>query len=168
MKAVLALSTLGGLLALSALGAHDGRAQIIPGTVAPTGAPSVPAGRAAASPTTTTTTIPAAPATLGGGPAGSPPAPGGSAGKTIRLGNPRPSVPQPEEDPGDMPPSGDDEPAAAPSHDGLGQVPDDGGQEHWAVDPIPHDAVEDPGDAADGDAMDDYGEEWDEGDDAEE
>jgi hypothetical protein len=63
-----------------------------------------------------------------------------------------------------MPPSGEDEPAAAPSQDEMGHAPEGGGQEHWPVDQVPQGAVEDPGDVDDGDAIDEYEEEWDGGD----
>jgi hypothetical protein len=164
MKAAAALSALGGMLAISVLGA---RAQIIPGVTGPSGATSVPGGRAPAPPTTSTT-LPGRPPTLGGAPAGSQ-APSGNVGKTIRLGNPRPAPNQPDQDPGDpdpadLPPDGNDEPGAAPSHDGLGQAPEAGGQEH-GVDQAPRGALDNPGDAGDADAMDEYEEDWEGGDD---
>jgi hypothetical protein len=176
MKVVVALSVLGGLLAISMLGVPDGGAQPIPGLSGPSGA--VPSGTP--TPPTTSTTIPGrVPAgTVGGAPAGSPAAPSGSVGKTIRLGNPRtrPNAP-PEEDAGDMPPAGDDGLAPAPGDDGLAPAPMDGldqapeggghpdGQEHWAPGQAPQGTVDQPGGADDGDGMEDYEEEW--GDDGE-
>jgi hypothetical protein len=114
---------------------------------------------------TTTTTLPGSRApTLG-----APGAAGGSTGKTIRLGNPRPAPSQPEEDPGDVPPSGEDEPTAAPPLGGFGEGEQADQPEQWTPPDQPEQGGADgPVDPGGGEAMDDYEEEWEDGADYEE